>query len=719
MSLITQQNATSFPAGVLNMPPNWPTKPAVGKISLLFNYNSTNLYHRFSPYTDRDNLFNFIPNKQPFIYRFPDEGDKTFDKQIPAAVDTFLSAGAINQSTIDDVVRVSKFTISPAGVLYNIKQFGLQRLQPFDETRNYNPLSPILATVQGMTFGIGERPKRHIEGGYLLGLLNSVTSTVGISLDSGYQKPDSTAGDTTALPVMNSSQGKGMIRGTDANKALARFKSTLLPPDPASNVSLTSGFKKAFSAAFTNFVSSITSQASLFFGSATKSPGQYRADEDGYTLMVNSGLFSQAQTPWIAKINTYGDYVKIQNEYGATNSYMTTDLGEGIWDDYSTNNPKDYITTFADPAAQKVVLLNNVLQSVIDKINNNGVSNYIAAQNPASYLLPAGNNSNATYVEYDNWTNKKINNKVGVKNEYFNNANGIRTLDKTVSQNNIRMGASFVSDGLNQIGVINNNKQFDSTTKTNLSINYSDWTEYNPYNDDLIAFYFYDVVNKKYIPFRATVKGISEGSTAFWDELRFIGRSDQLYSYNGFSRTLSFGFNVVIGSISELLPTWQKINYMASCVKPSNYTIGGNTSDNNYSRFAVPPMFMITIGDLYKYQPVVITSVNVNVPDDAAWETLNSNNSNDWTYLNGLIKGKNTANRYAQLPKEVEIVITCNLLEKERAILGGSHFGHAPRIDDWESVSDVNARYLTGDDTLPPITEFNKSLIVWNDIEDV
>ena len=117
-------------------------------------------------------------------------------------------------------------------------------------------------------------------------------------------------------------------------------------------------------------------------------------------------------------------------------------------------------------------------------------------------------------------------------------------------------------------------------TYTNSSVakDYTGWRTWEPYNDDLIAFFFYDVVNGKYIPFRATVKAISEGNTAFWDELRFIGRADQLYSYNGFSRTLSFTFNIVISSVNELLPSWKKINYIASSVKPSNYTTGQNVS---------------------------------------------------------------------------------------------------------------------------------------------
>src|SRR5208283_3095836 len=111
--------------------------------------------------------------------------------------------------------------------------------------------------------------------------------------------------------------------------------------------------------------------------------------------------------------------------------------------------------------------------------------------------------------------------------------------------------------GMNSLGILPDSRKISS----NATRDYTGWIQYKPYDDDLIAFYFYDVVNSNYIPFRATVKGISEGNTAFWDELRFIGRADQLYSYNGFSRTLSFTFNVVISSVNELLPSWKKINY--------------------------------------------------------------------------------------------------------------------------------------------------------------
>jgi len=139
-----------------------------------------------------------------------------------------------------------------------------------------------------------------------------------------------------------------------------------------------------------------------------------------------------------------------------------------------------------------------------------------------------------------------------------------------------------------------------------------------------------------------------------------------------------------------------------------------------YNRFIVPPMFMLTIGDLYKFQPIVITSVNVNIPEDASWETLNEDNSKQqgWSYLQGLIQSSVVGLNYGQLPKEAEVAITCNLLEKERAIVGGSHFGHEPRRDDWET-QEGDDRFLIGSSSvayLPPPTTLHKHFVKWNEL---
>ena len=76
-------------------------------------------------------------------------------------------------------------------------------------------------------------------------------------------------------------------------------------------------------------------------------------------------------------------------------------------------------------------------------------------------------------------------------------------------------------------------------------------TKYNQSSKDtkdIIAFYFHDLVNDRYIPFRATVKGINEQAAAEWSDISYIGRADKLFNYKGFSRQLNFSFVVVASS---------------------------------------------------------------------------------------------------------------------------------------------------------------------------
>jgi len=751
---IDQINQLSgFPVGVRNVPPNYPSRPTPDKLSLLWKYNNQELYHRFSPYTNyHDSMFSgILSNQQPFVYTYIDEFQKSAFNQLPEFVKGLALANNITPSALQDVVRVSKFLVSSWGLQYTLNQRVIQQSAPFDETRTYNPLSPILSTVRPLTLGLGDRPMRHIEGG-LFGLLNSVTSTVGINLQSGFKTPSSTGGDE-ALPLANLGQGKGLIRGETATRAKARFNEKWIPMTALESFAARARFSstrprqpvadETHVANVSAFIMAVS--RSPWLRSVSRKIGENVVPQMWYprglrsarlrfpymrSKMFNFGTIkgfeyidadiglSGELTIQNTKFTTgydiesdtvkykYSDNIKIAPNGTYTNSDMLFQYG------VYTNDAKNFPSAFSDEISPEVQAISDNLKAVIAKLNTNPT--YLTVGNTFSKLLSSGETRTigADYrnrVGPDNKSTPK--NQYGVIAEY--NVGVDRTVDISVSPKTIRMATSFRSDALNQLGVLGSKKKFNESGGgglqfPSLAASYPGYTEYKPYEDDLVAFFFYDVVNQKYIPFRATVKGISEGNTAFWDELRFIGRSDQLYSYNGFSRTLSFTFNIVISSLSELLPTWQKVNYMASCVKPSNYTRGDATGGNKHSKFIVPPMFMLTIGDLYKFQPIVVTSINVNIPDDATWETLNELNTGEraeWSFLNGQIRAPGVGKKFAQLPKEAEIAITCNLLEKERAIVGGSHFGHAPLADD--------GNWLEGNDPiLPSITEFEKDMTV-------
>ena len=768
---------STFPERVRNMPANYPMNSAPGKIEKLLRANSSYYYHQFSPFTNyHDSILSpILSNKQPFVYTYIDDAQNSTFANLPVTVQGLAQIAQITPGTMNDVVRVSKFLISSWGVQFLITQAAVQRLAPFDETRIYNPASPILATIAPLTLGIGNMPMRHIEGGLSgvpMGLINSVTSTVGINLESGFKTPSSTVGDS-ALPKDNKGQGKGLIRGGGAGKGKARLQLKWPVTDTQSSAlggGLWNQIKSGISSGVSSMITSMGNAAGQMFGVITvRQPPdtKVRADESTYTLMAlshklpkqawypSSGVTTDGGAPisttpgilsGIMSDNTNGGgkqslqrIIYLSNPDGTFKSVSMDSglVGEtingketgynikdgtkygkvvGRGDDfknsdilvqysYYLNEKNNYPTKISDPNSDAVKKIQTGLKTIIDNINK---GQYKAYGNTDSYLLPTGKSSLIGYNDWSFKSPKQSNtpkNQYGVTSEYYTGNSKTPSIDAYVKTwKNLRMATTFYSDGINSLGVVPSNKEISVPA-------YSDWKEWKPYEDDLIAFFFYDVVNEKYIPFRATVKGISEGATAFWDELRFIGRADQLYSYNGFSRTLNFSFNVVINSVTELLPSWKKINYMASAVKPSNYTTG-QFINQKFNRFIVPPMFMLTIGDLYKFQPILITSITINIPEDASWETLNQDNSKNWSYLNGFITSPQTGKNYGQLPRECEIAVVCNLLEKERAIVGGSNFGHQPRTDDGNQTfyTDSSVPFL------PDITDLHKGFVEWNNV---
>jgi hypothetical protein len=134
--------------------------------------------------------------------------------------------------------------------------------------------------------------------------------------------------------------------------------------------------------------------------------------------------------------------------------------------------------------------------------------------------------------------------------------------------------------------------------------------------DDLIKFGFECMSNDdpgQSVPlqFRAFLtKGISDNNSADLNTFKYMGRGETFYTYQGFQRAISFGFKIVVFSKAELLPIYEKLNYLVSQVYPDYSTAG-------YMR---APLVKVTIGDYLYRVPGFLDSVNVSVDNDASWE---------------------------------------------------------------------------------------------------
>lgn len=112
----------------------------------------------------RDNtIFGF---DQPFMLK--DIGDK-WGPNVDSTLDEGLVRGGIVTSVsrgIADGLRLSKFILTPKGILFAAKQAAFQLLNPRTETRVWNPLS--LGSGNTTALGVPLRLERHLGGGTYL-----------------------------------------------------------------------------------------------------------------------------------------------------------------------------------------------------------------------------------------------------------------------------------------------------------------------------------------------------------------------------------------------------------------------------------------------------------------------------------------------------------------------------------------------------------------------
>ena len=116
---------------------------------------------------------------------------------------------------------------------------------------------------------------------------------------------------------------------------------------------------------------------------------------------------------------------------------------------------------------------------------------------------------------------------------------------------------------------------------------------------------------KTFVHFPAFFDGaITDNMGASWSSFKYLGRGEEFFNYEGFSRDVSFSFQVAAQSKPELSIMYQKLNYLQSTLAP-------NFSTNGFMRGNI---HQLTIGGYFYEQPGVITSLNYTMPSESPWE---------------------------------------------------------------------------------------------------
>jgi len=204
-------------------------------------------------------------------------------------------------------------------------------------------------------------------------------------------------------------------------------------------------------------------------------------------------------------------------------------------------------------------------------------------------------------------------------------------------------------------------RQKDSFDKINI-VSYGQGPDGVDKHKDLIKFNIKDVRNGKYIVLRAFLTNIQDSISPEWNNYRYVGRPDDVYVYKGTTRSVSFSLKVAAFSRREMIPMWEKINYLVglnygSFVDTNIYDTGeyyqGNPGMSS-------PICELTIGDYLTSQPGYIKDFNISVPPDYPWDVIIDDGG---------------SNVIGELPQVVDINMGFQVIPQQIPDSYGKHFG--------------------------------------------
>lgn len=127
--------------------------------------------------------------------------------------------------------------------------------------------------------------------------------------------------------------------------------------------------------------------------------------------------------------------------------------------------------------------------------------------------------------------------------------------------------------------------------------------------DDLVKLLFNVYGGGSQLQFRGAVSGITETFSPSWDSFKYNGRADQAYKYSTFERSLSFNFQVYPTSKAELKPLYTKLERLSSMTMPT-YGTKGYTGT----------LVTFTLGNLWKDKLSFIESLSYTFSDEVPWD---------------------------------------------------------------------------------------------------
>ena len=259
--------------------------------------------------------------------------------------------------------------------------------------------------------------------------------------------------------------------------------------------------------------------------------------------------------------------------------------------------------TKGNPLGKLVLSQSEILEyGTLNAASQTGITN---VPNFQKEIAPAGNAeipNTLSYIE-KNYAKRVNLGNPGKKGNLVSYTIGKRLGPITINNNTTAQNSQYNSEAI--IDKVNRYPLYQSfNVKTD-----------DPLLNDFVKFRIGVINNddpslKTYIHFRAIIDSFSDNYSADWDSQKFMGRAESFYKYKGFDRNISLSWTVAAQSKGELIPMYQKLNYLASVCAPSY-------SDSGYMR---GNLITLTLGGWCYEQPGYMSGISLDVPTEAPWE---------------------------------------------------------------------------------------------------
>jgi hypothetical protein len=485
-------------------------------------------YTKFNLRTASYNPFSFGPAfNQPLILRGIQRekiGDLAQEPQSWGFKNNFddglIRGGTVGSTerAIFDTIRIGKWMASPRGLLFIVKQAGLQASAPITEADPF----------------VGARA-----GNGALTLISSLANTATQHLGIRFRKD--------AVPFIPRTTYSGVMFG-------------IAGIDPSSGV----GIRKVNQPLILNRLYKLK-ETVLNLGSTIISTG----------LGGPQSVYGIGSTT-IRRTLVSNEYTTISNtgvvviykpssevfKYITNKPYIDYNTKLQIKADNSVYKGDNLSITAGDSQQYYSLTYDNIrTRAKESNLNSTEIINFLLTDDAKKVKwIPTKGDFQDTVIQNYTQTSQHIRKKLKVP-DYGRRGKDLQNPQPTMPDSD---NFQYTYQGLGSVGMTDPIWQINQTDKEAV--------------DDFIKFMFHDLNTNERFRFRAYIENVSEDFSPEWQEVKILGRADSAYIYQGFSRNLSISFKAAALSRGDLMLMWDQLERLAKTTLPeynSTYKMKG------------------------------------------------------------------------------------------------------------------------------------------------